>query len=183
MTEKEKQSENDVLLASLLDRQTTIKQIDTVFGPNDTFEHIDKIGSDAKKYVKSLDIPVLRIALARIAEKNPSILMWLMNNFAENLLGWIYRRAPFYNEQTAQLPRWDRSHTHSTYFREHSTDDLFASIDASMQKHKIDPQTIIDIRQQAKNWMTPMQCEILTYVHPVFVDLLEEWYSREDLRT
>lgn len=30
--------------------------------------------------------------------------------------------------------------------------------------------------------MTPMQCEILKHIHPVFVDLLEEGYSREDLR-
>lgn len=88
MTEKENKSEDNKVLVSLLDRQSTIEQIDTAFdSDNNTFEHINKIGSDARKYVESLNFPLLRVALVRIAEKNPDILMRLMNNFSENFPG------------------------------------------------------------------------------------------------
>lgn len=80
--------EDNGLLKSLLDRQTTIAQIDTTFDPhNAKFDHIHKITQDATKYIQTLSIPLLRVALARIAEKNPNILMSLMNNFSENFPG------------------------------------------------------------------------------------------------
>lgn len=174
--------EDKTLLESLLDRQTTIKEIDTTFDTdNDTFDYVNKIGKDAKKYIESLKIPLLRVALARIAEKNHNILMELMNNFSENFPGWIYRER-FYNPKTAKLPRTNRSELHSEYFRSHSTDDLFASIDASMQKHNIDPNTLIAIREEIKQSRRLTQSEIIKTLHPVFVDLLEEGYTREDLR-
>lgn len=73
---------------SLIDRKTTIVAIDTVFDPNkDSFDHIHKIEKDADTYIKTLSMPLLRVALARIVEKNPNILMSLMNNFAENFPG------------------------------------------------------------------------------------------------
>lgn len=75
---------------------------------------------------------------------------------------------------------------HSEYFRSQSTDDMFASIDASMQKYTIDPNSLIQIREEIKTQVnqpyTSVQNEILKHVHPVFVDLLEEGYTREDLR-
>lgn len=178
--------EDNGLLKSLLDRQTTIAQIDTTFDPyKANFDHIHKITQDATKYIQTLSIPLLRVALARIAEKNPNILMSLMNNFSENFPGWIYR-GKFYNPESAKLPRTNRSQSHSEYFRSQSTDDMFASIDASMQKHTIDPNSLIQIREEIKAQVnqpyTSVQNEILKHVHPVFVDLLEEGYTREDLR-
>lgn len=171
---------------SLIDRKTTIVAIDTVFDPHkDSFDHIHKIEKDADTYIKTLSMPLLRVALARIVEKNPNILMSLMNNFAENFPGWIYRER-FYNPETAKLPRTNRSDTHTDYFRSRSADQQFASIDSSMKKHGIDPQTLLQIREDIKNqkWQpyASVQNEILKHVHPVFVDLLEEWYSRTDLR-
>lgn len=187
MIENEQPLDEQQAHASLIDRKTTIVAIDTVFDPHkDSFEHIHKIEKDADSYIKTLSIPLLRIALARIVEKNPDILMSLMNNFAENFPGWIYRER-FYNPETARLPRTDRADIHSDHFRNHSADDQFASIDRSMEKHGIDPQTLLQIREDINNQKgqpyTSVQNEILKHVHPVFVDLLEEWYSRTDLKT
>jgi|GEM_PF-2391238 len=88
MVEQQKILEEKELLKLLLNKENTIQEIDTTFDPNkDVFDHIVAIEKDARKYVKSLSTPQLRIALARIAEKNPNILMSLMNNFAENFPG------------------------------------------------------------------------------------------------
>lgn len=109
MVEKQEIPKDKKLLQSLLDRQNTIQEIDTTFDPhNDAFDYIVAIEKDARKYVESLSISELRIALSRIVEKNPNILMGLMNNFAANFPGGQYRRSPFYDADKAKLPRIDR---------------------------------------------------------------------------
>gem|GEM_PF-2273717 len=51
---------------------------------------------------------------------------------------------------------------------------MFASIDANMQKHKIDQQTLINIREEIKQSHILTQNDVLKHIHQVFVDLLEE---------
>jgi hypothetical protein len=106
-----------------------------------------------------------------------------MENFYMNL-PWGTMRHPdrYYNAEKAKIPRkesnWPTAEEsgHSQYFLNHTPDDIFASIDRSIQKHDIDTEKIKELLQKKE------YTELYYMVVDVFVDLLEEWYSQNDLR-
>ena len=106
-----------------------------------------------------------------------------MENFYMNLpWGKLYNGGSFYNKETAAKPRKETGRSidswYSQYFLDHSPDQLFKSIDESIQKHNIDTDAI---EKLLKN--PDQRVDLYRMVVDVFVDLLEEWYTWVDLRS
>lgn len=94
---------------------------------------------------------------------------------------------PYYKPEKAHLPRqvaykeYGTSPYHSEKFKTSSLDQLFIDIDESVAKNHIDVALVESLLIKQKIDRSIKADDILKKIYPVFVDLLEQGYNRQDL--